>query len=104
MYKNDGVEEKIMNNNPKVASVNMVNDIIGDSNKGIGFKILVGVLTFCLVAVGVGFIILGRIFAGVVLVLIGAVLVITTMNIKLNRKKYRIDEKKIKEIEPLFKD
>lgn len=100
----DGVEEKIMNNNPKVASVNLVNDIIGDSHKSLGFKVIVGVLTFCLAVIGIGIIILGYILTGVVLIFIGAVLVYTTMNVKFKRKKYQIDEKKVKDIEPLFKD
>ncbi len=104
MDKNNGVEEKIMNNNPKVASVNMVNDIIGDSYKTVGFKVLVGVLSFCLIAISIAFFIFGKIFLGVVFLAIGVILIYTTSNHKFKRKKYQLDEKKMQDIKPLFKD
>ena len=97
-------EKKIMNNNPKVASVNMIHDIIGDGGNGLSFKITVIVLTIALVVFGAIMIAYGKIFAGIVLIAIGGILVFTTIGIKYKSKKYKVDKKIMDDIEPLFKD
>ena len=100
---NEG-EKKIMNNNPKVASVNMIHDIVGDGGDGLAFKVTVAVLTFLMTVIGIALIVNGRVVSGIIVLSIGAVLLFTTIGIKYKRKKYRVDEKIVKDIEPLFKD
>ncbi|MCH5202193.1 MAG: hypothetical protein J1F17_03200, partial [Oscillospiraceae bacterium] len=67
-------EKKVMNNNPTVASVNLVHDIVGDSDKGLGFKVVVGVLTTLMVIIGIALVINDRILTGIIIVLIGLTL------------------------------
>ena len=90
-------DKKIMNNNPTVKNVNLVNDIIGDSGDTKGYKRVIIVLSVILFFVG------GKIVSGVFFFVIGGILLITTFKVKMNRKKYQIS-KKVKNIEPLFKD
>ena len=97
-------EKKVMNNNPTVASVNLVHDIVGDSDKGLGFKVVVGVLTTLMVIIGIALIINDRILTGIIIVLIGLTLLFTSIGFKYKRKKYRVDEKIVEDIKPLFKD
>lgn len=100
---NEG-EKKVMNNNPKVASVNMIHDIVGDGGDGLAFKVTVAVLTFLMTVIGIALIANGRVVSGIIVLSIGAVLAFTTIGLKYKRKKYRVDEKIVKDIEPLFKD
>ena len=97
-------EKKVMNNNPTVASVNLVHDIVGDSDKGLGFKVVVGVLTTLMVIIGIALVINDRILTGIIIVLIGLTLLFTSIGFKYKRKKYRVDEKIVEDIKPLFKD
>ncbi len=97
-------EEKVMNNNPTVASVNMVHDIVGDSGNSLGFKVVVAVLTFLMLVIGTLLIINGRVLTGIIIIIIGGILLFTTIGFKYKRKKYRMDKKIVEEIEPIFKD
>ena len=86
-------DKKIMNNNPTVKNVNLVNDLIGDSGDTKGYKRVIIVLS----------VILFLIVSGVFFFVIGGILLITTFKVKMNKKKYQIS-REVKNIEPLFKD
>ncbi|MGN1126177.1 MAG: hypothetical protein ACI4RI_01925, partial [Ruminococcus sp.] len=74
---NEG-EKKVMNNNPKVASVNMIHDIVGDGGDSLSFKITVIVLTLLMLVIGIVLIVNSRVFSGVVIIVIGGILLFTT--------------------------
>ncbi|MGN1131977.1 MAG: hypothetical protein ACI4RL_03665 [Ruminococcus sp.] len=97
-------EKKVMDNNPTVARVNMIHDIVGDGGNGLAFKVTVAVLTFLMLVIGIALIANGRVFTGIVIIAIGAILLFTTIGFKYKRKKYRVDKKIVEDIEPLFKD
>ena len=96
-------DKKIMNNNPTVKNVNLVNDIIGDSGDTKGYKRVIIVLSVILFLIGILFFVGGKIVSGVFFFVIGGILLITTFKVKMNTKKYQIN-REVKNIEPLFKD
>ena len=100
---NEG-EKKVMNNNPKVANVNMIHDIVGDGGDSLSFKITVVVLTLLMLVIGIILILNSRVFSGIVIIVIGGILLFTTVGLKFKRKKYKVDKKIVENIEPLFKD
>lgn len=100
---NEG-DKKIMNNNPTVKNVNMINDIIGDSGNTRSYKIIVIILTVLMSLIGILMLIGGRITAGIIFFVIAFILLFTTIGIKFKSKKYKVDNKIVEEIEPLFKD
>lgn len=99
-------EKKIMNNNPTVASVNFINDVIGgeEGSKSLGFKVMVWVVIVIMALLGGLMIISGKIIAGVILVVIDAILFITSLGLKFKSSKYKVNKEIVDNIEPLFKD
>ena len=93
-------DKKIMNNNPTVKNVNLVNDLIGDSGDTKGYKRVIIVLSVILFLIGILFFVGGKIVSGVFFFVIGGILLI---KVKMNKKKYQIS-REVKNIEPLFKD
>jgi hypothetical protein len=106
MAKNDVNvgEKKIMDNNPTVAGVNLVNDLIGDDYKSRGYKVLIAIFAVILTACAVIFLAYGKIITGIIFLIISALLIATTVGFKVKRKKYQVDEKIINDVQPLFKD
>lgn len=96
-------DKKIMNNNPTVKNVNLVNDLIGDSGDTKGYKRVIIVLSVILFLIGILFFVGGKIVSGVFFFVLGGILLITAFKVKMNKKKYQIS-RKVKNIEPLFKD
>lgn len=96
-------EKKIMNNNPTVKGVNFVNDLVGDSGNTRGYKIFSTIIACVLFVIGMLFFVAGKIFTGLFLYVIAIILILTTYKMKFKSSKYKVD-KKIEEIEPLFKD
>lgn len=97
-------EKKIMDNNPTVARVNLVNDLIGDDYKSRGFKILVAVFAIILIGLAIVFLAYGKIIAGIIFLAIAAILVATSVGFKFKSKKYQVDKKIIDDVQPIFKD
>ena len=64
-------DKKIMNNNPTVKNVNLVNDIIGDSGDTKGYKRVIIVLSVILFLIGILFFVGGKIVSGVFFFVIG---------------------------------
>ncbi len=99
-------EKKIMDNNPAVARVNLVNDLIGgeEGSKSLGYKVLVAVLVTLMLLIGVFMYVFGKFIAGSVFIVVAVILFFTTTGLKFKSKKYKVDKKIVDKVEPLFKD